>query len=116
MTHTSFYADEDVNGLAIRIACSLGVRIVTSNEVGLSGSYDEEQFRYADEHGYVLVTGNIRHFAPMFKAWLAAGRDHPGIVFIHPRHHRNSKRIAEELHLLFEAGTPDDLKNQVYWI
>jgi hypothetical protein len=52
----------------------------------------------------------------MFKEWLAAGRDHPGIVFIHPHHHKSSKLIAEELHLLYEAGTPDDLKNQTYWI
>ena len=116
MMHFIFYADEDVNGSAIRIARNLGVEIVTSNEVGLGGSSDEEQFRYAIEHGYVLVTGNIRHFAPMFKEWLAAGRDHPGIVFIHPRHHKNSNLIAEELHILHEAGTPDDLKNQAYWI
>jgi hypothetical protein len=116
MRRVAFYADEDVNGPAIRIARNLGVGIVTSSEVGLSGPSDDEQFSYAVEHGYVLVTGNIRHFAPMFKEWLAAGRDHPGMVFIHPRHHRNSKRIAEELHLLFEAGTPDDQKNQVYWI
>jgi hypothetical protein len=116
MSRTSFYADEDVNGPAIRIARNLGVRIVTSNEVGPGGFSDKEQFRYAVEHGYVLVTGNIRHFAPMFKEWLEAGRDHPGIVFIHPRHHKNSNLIAEELHLLHEAGTPDDLKNQAYWI
>ena len=116
MKHISFYTDEDVNGRAIKIAQNLGVKIVTSSEVELGGSSDEEQFRYAVEHGYVLVTGNIRHFAPMFKEWLAAGRDHPGMVFIHPHHHKNSKLIAEESHLLYEAGTPDDLKNQTYWI
>jgi hypothetical protein len=111
-----FYTDEDVNGAAIRIARNLGVKIITSTEVGSGGCSDEEQFRYAIKHGYVLVTGNIRHFAPMLKEWLAAGRDHPGIVFIHPRHYKNSRLIAEELHLLHEAATPDDLRNQVYWI
>ena len=112
----TFYTDEDVNGLAITIARNLGVQIVTANDAGLLGADDPEHFAYALEHSCVLVMGNITDFIPMLRDWLAAGHDHPGIVFINSRHRQDSRLIAEELCIWYEAGTPDDMKNQTWWI
>jgi hypothetical protein len=111
-----FYTDEDVNGPAIRIARDLGVEIVTANEARMRSADDPDHFAYAVERGYVLVTGNITDFAPMFRDWLAGGQDHPGIVYIYPHHRKNSRLIARELRTLYEAGMPDDMKNQTWWI
>lgn len=95
----TFYTDDNVDGPAIRIARELGVDIVTSDEADLLGAEDLVHFRYALDHDYVLVTGNFKHFEPLFIEFLATGEDHPGMVFIRARHHKNSVLIAQTLAL-----------------
>jgi hypothetical protein len=109
----TFYTDDDVDGPAIRWARNLGVAIVTSNEAGNTGEYDETHFSYAVNHDYVLVTGNIKDFEPLFYAYAVSGLDHPGIVFIRSEIRTSSGFIAEELQILFELGTREEMKNRI---
>jgi hypothetical protein len=55
-------ADEDVNGPAIDLARRIwNIEIVRVVDVGLAHTDDQIIFDYAIEHGYVLVSGNIKH-------------------------------------------------------
>jgi hypothetical protein len=112
----SFYADDDVDGPAIRWARKLGILIVTSNEAGNSGARDSEHFSYAVEHGYVLITGNKKDYEPLFYEWAESGADHPGMIFIGPDIRTSSGVIAEELQLLNELAGREFMKNRIWRI
>ena len=51
-----FYADENFPSSAVQILRHTGARVVTAQEVGLSGHSDEDHTAYALKHGYVLLT------------------------------------------------------------
>lgn len=106
-----FYTDDDVNGRAIRLARHLGVEIVTANEAGMRGAYDQEHFDYALERRYILVTGNITDYENIYYEWAKSGDDHPGMVLIAADLRTSTVRIAKELETIAKAGTPSDLVN-----
>jgi len=116
MATITFYTDEDVHGVAIRIARHRGVSIVTANEAGMSGAKDEEHFAYAIEMGFILVSANVQDFRPLFDAWVAAGKEHPGMVLITSGKAQSAGAIANALHLIYENGDSDDLRNRIRWV
>lgn len=93
----TFYADDDINRIGLRMARNRGVTIVTSDEAGLSGADDDIHFSYAIEHGYVLVTANIQDFRPMVDEWLEQHDDFPGIVYVNGLANQRPKAIADGL-------------------
>ncbi len=109
---STLYTDEDVDGDSIRLARKLGAKIVTARDAGLPKAGDPVHFDYAAEHGYVMVTGNIQDFDPLLKEWQAARQGHPGMIYITPRHAKNSYLIAEWLALY----TYEAMENRVEWI
>jgi hypothetical protein len=112
----TFYTDDDVNGKAIRIARSRGVAIVTSDEASMRGERDEKHFAYAVRKGYVLVTANIGDYVPIFRAWVAAGRNHPGMVVIpHPKAQQPAA-VASALCDLYEGLEAEEMRNRMEWI
>jgi hypothetical protein len=109
----TFLTDENINGDAIELARKIwDVRIVRPVDVGLMRTADMLLFEYAIREGYVLVTGNTRHFAPLVKRWIAEGNTHPGIVYITKKHRDNSHLIAQMLALY--AAEPMTIRTE--WI
>lgn len=51
----------------------------------LRGAPDADVLEAATREGRVLVTDNIRDFAPLSGTWAGQGRTHPGIVLISSR-------------------------------
>lgn len=51
----------------------------------LRGSPDAEVLAHATAEGRALVTENVRDFAQIAQEWMAAGRDHGGLVFTSPQ-------------------------------
>lgn len=51
------------------------------SELGLAGMPDEQVLVIAAEQGRVLVTNNVRDFAPLEREWAAAGDMHHGIIY-----------------------------------
>jgi len=102
------YTDTDVNGRAIRMARQIDpkVEIVTADSVGMRYASDPEHFAYAAEHGYVLVTGNIKHFRPLMGEWRQTGKEHPGIVYITAKAARYPSAVAPWISV--NRGAPDD--------
>ena len=111
-----YYGDDDANGHAIKWARNPGVDIVTANEADMRGAKDEDHFTYAIKHAYVLITGNIRDFRPMYAALLESGDDHSGVVFITPANRTSLGYIAEKLHDWQMNKTAQEMKNLEWWI
>ena len=59
--------------------------IAVSAMSDLAGQPDSEVLEAAHRLGCVLVTENVRDFAPLAQSWMAHGRAHPGIVLIGSR-------------------------------
>ncbi|MBL8221705.1 MAG: DUF5615 family PIN-like protein, partial [Bryobacterales bacterium] len=59
---------------------SRGVTVLTALEVGLSGTPDEDQLRFAAEHGCVLYSHNTSDFYRLHTEWISTGRGHAGMI------------------------------------
>src|SRR5690348_5624799 len=57
-----------------------GFDVRTTEEAGKDTASDEEQLAFATAEGRAILTFNVRDFAPLHKAWQAAGRPHAGII------------------------------------
>ena len=74
------YTDADVHGdLAAQIRAK-GFEAHSAHEEKQSALKDEPQLEYAAEHGWAILTHNIKHFEPLFYKWRAEGKDHAGII------------------------------------
>jgi hypothetical protein len=107
-----YLTDENVNGPAIELARLRGVQVIRDVDTEIPchiRDYDQCLFDYGIEHGFVVVTGNIRHFEPKFYAYAETGGDHPGLVLIRPEHRTSSVIIAEWL----ELWSDEDLTNRI---
>src|SRR5689334_22645035 len=66
-----------------RLAVALrgpGFDVRWTEEAGLETATDEEQLAFAVAEGRAILTDNIRDFAPLHEASLAAGQTHAGII------------------------------------
>jgi uncharacterized protein DUF5615 len=66
----------------------------------LIGTSDHEVLVAATAEGRALVTENVKDFAAIAQRWTAAGEQHAGIVFTHPRRFpraaRNHVRVLSQ--------------------
>ena len=61
----------------------LGADVVAiSDTAQLKGTSDRDVLELSTRQGRVLITDNIRDFAPLNASWAALGRTHAGVVFI----------------------------------
>ena len=61
----SLYLDADVERMIAKALRQRGYTCHVADEVGMKRSSDEAQLEYAARMGYVLVTYNVEHFAPL---------------------------------------------------
>lgn len=81
MDRIRVYLDEDAAHRSLVDALrSRGVTVLTALEVGLSGTPDEDQLRFAAEHGCVLYSHNTSDFYRLHTEWISAGRGHAGMI------------------------------------
>ena len=108
-----YVTDANVFGPAVELARSKhGLQVIRDQDLNLEcdlDDYDQCLFDYAMEHGYVLVTGNIKDFEPKYYEYAATHETTPGIIFIQPNHSRSAELIAEWLALWED----EDLTNTV---
>ena len=80
MTRARLYLDEDVYGGVAQGLRRRGFDVLTTAEADHGAASDEEQLRFAVAEGRTLMTFNRGDFARLHAEYLAAGRQHPGIV------------------------------------
>lgn len=95
----AFYLDEDVTeALAIPLR-GHGHQVTTTTAAGRKGTHDHEQFWFAAQRGWILITANRRDFESLHGAWLLWGvpRSHAGIILLHPPAEDELGKIALEI-------------------
>jgi hypothetical protein len=107
-----YLTDENVDGPAIRLArLKYEVQILRDVDLDIPcdiDDYDQCLFEYAMEHGYILVTANIKDFEWRYYEY-AETHETPGIIFIQANYNRSSELIADWLGLWEE----EDFTNRI---
>ena len=107
------YLDEDVHK---GVAAALRVRhfdAISAHETGAWGLTDEEQLAVAAGQGRALLTFNTADFARLHRAWLAAGREHWGIILCEQL---TVGEVTRRVLALLNRVTAHELHNQLYWL
>ena len=87
--------------------------VLTTEEAGLDTATDEEQLTFATKEGRVILTYNIRDFAPLHSQWLAAGRPHAGIIVSCQLGGREYGVLLHRMLRLLNHFTADELINNM---
>lgn len=77
----------------------------------LDGASDERVLSLAAAERRILVTHNVRHFAPLLVEWAEAGRSHAGCVLVAQIDHSQFGLVLRGLRPLFEQHP-----EQEHWI
>lgn len=110
----AFFLDHNV---PITIANQLRHRridVVTAFEQGTSAWDDESLLRYSWEQSRCFVTLDT-DFLKITSDWLENGTEFSGVVFIHQRV-TSLGEIVEDLNLIAETFTQDELRNQIFYV
>src|SRR5258708_23493085 len=76
------FLDEDgMDNDLVRALRLRGVDVTTALDAGLKNHADEAQLEYAAKHGRALYSFNVSDFMALHTSWVAAGKQHAGIIF-----------------------------------
>jgi predicted nuclease of predicted toxin-antitoxin system len=95
----TYLLDENVHKPDVIIArCGAeGIEVIRVHQIGLNQTQDPAIFHYAMEQGYIVVTGNVQDFRPEQKAWIEAGNEFPGVIYLSWVHYRNVEAIIRQI-------------------
>jgi len=82
-----------------------------SDHPDLDGVDDESLMRLAAQDGRIMVTHNVRDFAPIVVEWASTGRSHAGCVLVAGIDHSQYGVLLRGLGALFEA-----IPEQAGWV
>ena len=110
---TAIYLDEDVSVVIRELITAWGFRAVTARDVRRLGEPDPDQLAYAVEQGLCVVTHNREDFEELHHQYIAAGRDHAGIIIAF---RRRPRQIFNRLLPILNRITADEMRNQLLYI
>ena len=97
--------------------------VAVKERADLSGLTDEDLLRAATADGRSIVTENVKDFAALHRSVLAAGHQHSGLVFTHPRRFPRSAGnhasvLADSLALFVDehGSMLGDVQSFVWWL
>jgi predicted nuclease of predicted toxin-antitoxin system len=88
-----------------------GYDCLTTQQAGNDRATDEEQLTFATAQRRVIVTYNIRDFAPLHQNWLAIGRQHAGIIVSRQLAGRQYGVLLNRVLRLLAELTAEDLRD-----
>ena len=109
-----YYFDQHVQGPIAEGLRRLGTDVLTSEDDGMKRAEDDELLERATALGRILVT-NDEDFTVIARTWQATGRPFAGIVYITQQQIPYGRAI-EDLQLIAEGYTPDEMANRVEYI
>ncbi|MGH8934079.1 MAG: DUF5615 family PIN-like protein [Egibacteraceae bacterium] len=77
--------------------------LALTEERALEGLDDPLVLELAATSGRVLITHDVKDFAPLLRQWAEAGRTHAGCILVHGLDHRDFGRILRGLERHFDA-------------
>jgi predicted nuclease of predicted toxin-antitoxin system len=105
----SFHFDENVNPVIAEALRRHGINVTTAAESSLRGRDDRTQFDFAREHNAVLVTHDRDFFT------VAGNEHHFGIAYC-DMNTRTIGQMIDILILLYEAATPEEMRERIEFI
>jgi len=110
------YFDEDaMDSDVVRALRLRGIDVTTANDVGLIGSPDEEHLAHARATGCVLYSFNVSDFMALHSSYLAAGKDHAGIVLAQQQRYVVGEQMRRLLRLV-EMKSAEAMRNTVEFL
>jgi Domain of unknown function (DUF5615) len=115
MSAVRLYIDEDA--MDRRLVDALrgrGVDLTTAGETDTTGFSDEAQLMLAASQGRVFYTFNVGDFCQLHSQFLAAGRDHAGIV-VSLQDYAIGEQMRRLLQLMAEQSA-ESMMNQLVFL
>jgi hypothetical protein len=107
-----FYLDEDLQSQALLTGLrARDVDVLTTTEAARNETTDEEQLAFATGVGRVLVTSNVVDFPRIHGEWLAAQKEHAGIVLV-PQQRWPVGQVLVRLLALRSVLSAEEMKNR----
>lgn len=116
MAQIRFYVDEDAAEKAVVDGLrQAGVDVLTVAEAGRGEKTDEEQLDFASSEDRTIYSLNVAHFCRLHAEFLAAGRNHSGIVVIPRQRYSIGEKIRRLLSLVGIVAA-EDMKNHLEYL
>src|SRR5258706_4830433 len=110
------YLDEDaMDSDLVRALRLRGVDVTTALDAGLTNSADEEQLEYAAQLGRTLYTFNVRDFMTLYTSWMAAGKQHAGIIFGHQQRYSVGEQMRRLVRLI-QMRSAESMRDKVEFL
>jgi hypothetical protein len=110
------YFDEDaMHSRLVTALRSRGVTVVTVMDAGLTEKSDDEQLAFATQRGCVLYTFNVSDFYRLHTQWVAAGREHAGMILAPQQRFSVGEQLRRILRLR-ATTTTETMRNQVEFL
>jgi predicted nuclease of predicted toxin-antitoxin system len=90
-----------------------GYDAIWASEVGNERLQDEQQLRWATEHGRAILTHDIRDFRILDAEWAARGESHAGIILAETPPELSLGELIRRLRRLLETMSADEMVDQV---
>jgi hypothetical protein len=109
-------SDEDVHGGIVRGLWrhSPNIDVVQVQDVGLAHTPDPQILQWAAGEGSVLITEDVNTMVGFAWARVKAGQPMPGVLVV--RENTGIGRAINDILLVAECCTPDDIKDQVWFL
>ncbi len=107
------YLDEDVDVLIAQLVRARGFVAVSTLDAGNLHVSDDKQLAHAAAHGMAFLTHNRADFEALNQAYIAAGREHAGLIIAV---RRSPYELARRLLLILNQVTADEMHNQIRYI
>jgi predicted nuclease of predicted toxin-antitoxin system len=93
-----------------------GYDAVWASEVGNERLQDEEQLRWATEHGRAILTHDVRDFRILDAQWRSRGDSHAGIILAETPPELRIGELMRRLRRLLETMSADEMIDQVIFL
>lgn len=110
------HLDEDaMDSDLVRALCLRGVDVTTALDAGLTNSDDEAQLEYATKHGRTLYSFNVSDFMVLHTSWLAAGKQHRGIILGQQQRYSVGEQLRRLVRLI-QMRSAESMRDQIEFL
>lgn len=108
------YTDEDVTDLLAELLRQQGYDAISTQEVELFHTSDEEQLVFAAAQDRAILTFNRDDFSVLFDAWREQGRDHAGIIISQQIGKDKVGELLRQTLNLLNVISADEMRNTLH--
>jgi hypothetical protein len=106
--YIALYTDADVHGKLAALIRQRGFDAISAYEARNADLDDQDQLRFAAQHGRAILTCNAKDFVPLLRDWWQTGSEHSGVII------SEQLPLADMLHRvlrLLDTVSADDMQN-----